>query len=428
MLYRSGGLLLAAVSTIGYGAVLFNEFFGLFQLYSHNVWSSTLTNIYIVLHHFAIHGFTFFLVAVLSILLAERLRKTETALTQTTLDYGRLNLLYKQIFDDISAGIITVNHKGQITSFNRAAEEITGFKAIELIRNNIQFYLPQLHPIQDGSIRPTVWITRKDGEKIPIGYSWARLNMPDEDDSFRVFTFQDLSQIKKMEDQVRQAEKMAAIGEMAAGIAHEFRNPLAAISGAAQMLTQEIDPRSTCLGLTNIITRECDRMERTISDFLRFSRPLSPQKDWFSLSKLLTETLFILKQTQAWHNLCDVKVDVPQDLSYWGDRNQINQVLYNLLINACSAMEDGGTITISAQEKKGENSSDKILITVCDNGPGIQEDVLAKIFEPFFTTKENGNGLGLAIVEQIIKSHGGEIIVGNVSPHGAIFRIILPLP
>ncbi|OGR00759.1 MAG: hypothetical protein A2511_11715 [Deltaproteobacteria bacterium RIFOXYD12_FULL_50_9] len=428
MLYRSGGLLLAAVSTIGYGAVLLIEFYRIFQGFTYLMWGSSLFNIFIVLHYFAIHGFTFFLVAVLSILLSERLRKTETALSQTTLDYDRLNLLYKQIFNDISAGIITVNNRGLITSVNHAAEEITGFKAYELLHNNIQYHLPDLLPVKSDAVRPTVWITRKDNEKIPIGYSWARLNMPNEEGEFRVFTFQDLSRIKKMEDQIRQAEKMAAIGEMAAGVAHEFRNPLAAISGAAQMLTQEIDNRPTCQGLMNIINRECDRMERTISDFLRFARPLSPKKDWFSLTELSGESLFTLKHTPAYHERCKIVIDIPADLSCWGDRQQINQVLVNILSNACNALsEQGGKILVAARERK-EKDSENILITVSDNGPGISENILLKIFEPFFTTRENGNGLGLAVVQQIIESHGGTITAGNQTPNGAIFRIMLPLP
>ncbi len=430
LLFRKGALLLAAVCSIEYASLLLFEYLGFHSILPKELWKTTLSNIVVVMHIFAIHGLSFFLVAILSLLLSERLRKTEAALSQTALDFDRLNVLYKQIFDDISTGIITVDSSNSITSFNRAAEEITGYSLKDIHKRSIDNFFPKLVPNLEPLLRPVVNMTRKDGENIPIGYSWAKLNMPDANENFRVYTFQDLSQIKKMEDQIRQAEKMAAIGEMAAGIAHEFRNPIAAISGAAQMLTQEFPNDQGIHRLLNIITRESDRMEGTIAGFLLFSKPTSPNKKWFSLHDQVDEALNLLKQAQKLDERFTITMKMPDNLDCWADPQQIKQVLVNLISNSLSAMKKSGgdEIQISAQEERGENGKDTIVIVIMDNGPGIANEIIESIFNPFFTTREHGTGLGLAIVKQIIDSHDGTIEAATIANKGARFTISLPLP
>ena len=435
MLFRRGGLFIASVCTLSYGTIIALEYMGRFPNYFPVFWTTPLTNLQTAMHQFAIPGLSFFLVAVLSTLLSERLRWTEAALSRTSLDYGRLVLLYKQIFDDITTGIITVDSSGKISSFNRAAEEITGFSDTDVVGNMIEDYFPDLKSEKSNQIRPVVSITRKDGEKIPVGYSWAKLNMPREsegDEDWRVFTMQDLSKIKKMEDQVRQAEKMAAIGEMAAGVAHEFRNPIAAISGATQMLSSEFEAGTPNQRLINIIVRECDRLTGTISHFLQFSKPVMPEKKWFSMNGLVNETLLLLKQTPNWNNIIRVKTDIPENLDCWADPRQIKQVLLNLINNASHAFKpdqpENQEIFIKADEFSAENKVEKTWIEIRDTGSGIPDKIKKKIFDPFFTTRENGTGLGLAIVRQIIESHGGEIQVTSKEGEGTCFVIRLPLP
>lgn len=427
ILYRRGGLVLAAASTLLFGLALFIEYIGVNPGGIFKLLPGQLTSLVLVMHYFSVPGLTFFLVAILSSLLSERLRLIEEALSRTTLNYDLLSLLYKQIFDDITSGIITVDHRGRITSFNRASEEITGFGATEVLGRDLSDRFPLLHPDRDGLLRPVIDLTRKDGRTIPVGYSWSRLNMPESREDCRIFTFQDLSQIKKMEDQVKQAEKMAAIGEMAAGIAHEFRNPLAAISGAAQVLRQDLDNDAGRQGLMNIIVRECDRLERTIGEFLLFSKPIEPDKNWFSLAPLVEEVCQLLKQGGNFHENCKLILDIPEHLGCWADPRQIKQVLINLIHNSSHALRDGGDIEISAGEEK-IAGRERFRFSVADSGPGIPESLRNRIFEPFFTTGENGTGLGLAIVRQIVESHQGEIRLEPAALGGACFVVSLPLP
>jgi two-component system, NtrC family, sensor histidine kinase PilS len=428
ILYRRGGLFLAAAATLLYGTALLIEYFQGMPGVLSGFGPKQSVNPVLVMHHFSIPSLTFFLVAILSSLLSERLRMIEKELSRTTLNYDRLFFLYKQIFDDITSGIITVDHQGRVTSFNRSSEKITGFTAKEVLGQNINHKFRFLQPDLDFNPRPVVDLVRKDGAIIPVGYSWSRLNMPDRREDCRIFSFQDLSQIKKMEEQVKQAEKMAAIGEMAAGIAHEFRNPLAAVSGAAQVLAQDMEEDPARQGLMNIIIRECDRLELTIGEFLQFSKPAIPEKEWFSLPGLLEEIQQLLRQSGSLKENCHLSVAIPAALDCWADRRQMQRVLVNLLHNSCNALEEtGGEIKIAASVTE-NNGQERFTIMVSDTGPGIPEHLHEKIFEPFFTTRENGTGLGLAIVRQIIESHDGEIKVAESTPSGSSFAISLPLP
>ena len=428
LLFRLGGLATAALCSFAYGTIIIIEYLGYYPSIFQQFWDTPLSSLTVVMHFFAVTGLSFFLVAILGALLSERLQKTEAALSAASLNYDRLALLYKQIVDDISSGIITVDPKGIITSFNRAAEEITGFPAKEVLGMSITQQFPEFSVAKGNAARPLSTLTCRDGKCIPVGFSQARLNMPGSTDGFRLYTFQDLSRIKMLEEQMRQAEKMAVIGKMAAGVAHEFRNPLAAISGAAQVLAQTHDPDPDSQGLMNIIIRESDRLERSIADFLLFSKPAAPEPKWFSLSVLLDETIRLIKQDPTWEGRCRIAVNIPAQIDCWADPNQLQQVLFNLVSNSCLAMGDkGGTVTISATITE-ENDRAQTVLTIADTGPGIPENLAGRIFEPFFTTREKGTGLGLAIVRQLIASHDGAIRFDSSKGQGTTFTVTLPLP
>ena len=426
MLFRRGSLLFAALSTLVFGTLLLVEHGGYASRFV-PVDPDQLTNLQMLLHYFTIYSLTFFLVAILSSMLSTRLQKTEAELFRTVSDYGRLSFLYKQIFDDINTGIITVNTDRRVTSFNRAAEYITGYSAGEILGQKIFQVFPALETTQlhDERRHMTV-IPRKNGETIPVGFSCSRLNAPDDSESGSLYTMQDLSQIKKMAAQVQQAEKMATIGEMAAGIAHELRNPLAAISGAVQLLDGETRETSVNKRLFGIIMRESDRLDATIHEFLLFSKPVNPEKEWFSLRALTQEALETLSQNPDWDSTLTLDLEIPPDLDCWGDPQLLRQVLLNLVANsanACRNMEKG-RIVLRAMEA----SEAAIILEIEDNGHGILEAIRERIFEPFFTTRETGTGLGLAIVRQIVHSHDGEISLRDGQPQGTIFSVRLPLP
>lgn len=236
---------------------------------------------------------------------------------------------------------------------------------------------------------------------------------------------QSTSQIEAMEDRVRQSEKMAAVGEMAAGIAHEFRNPLAAISGSAQLLAQRLKDQPGQQQLLTIITRECDRLEKAVNNFLLFCRPAKPKQQWFPLQELLAESMAVIRQTPDCNTDHRLVVTESCRRQIWADRDQMRQVLLNLLANACQAMPRGGTIRCSA-EPGYLDGRPALLIRISDSGPGLAPEQSRKIFDPYFTTRPNGTGLGLAIVHQIISGHGGAITVESAPGHGTAFLIQLP--
>jgi len=429
VLLRLGGLLMAAISTITYGFILLIEL-----LYDHwflkNLYTP-LTDVYVAMHFFAIHGIIFFTVAILCVVVFERMRRTESALFQSNLDYDRLARIYKQVFDDIATGIVTVDARGNISTMNRAAERICGYLPGETAGIGFDKIFTNFDSGSGGKQqRLLAEITKRDGHMIPVGYSWAKLNMPEEGTDCRVYTMQDLSEIRAMEKQIKQAEKMATIGGMAAGIAHEFRNPLAAVSGAAQMLKSENQLSSSSRKLVEIIARESDRLEGTIDDFLLFSKPAEPNPEWFSFKTLVEDTISMLQHSRKWPSRnCRTVTYISENLDCWGDQRQIQQILLNLISNACQAMgENGGEIEIASEILAGPGGLEKFVIRVGDNGPGIEEELRDNIFEPFFTTRENGTGLGLAIVRQLLESHEGRVEVSTELGEGTVFTVTLPLP
>ena len=433
MLFRRGSLLFAALSTLLFGALLLIEYGGYASRFV-QASPGQLTNFQMLLHYFAIYSLTFFLVAILSSMLSTRLQRTEAELFQTASDYGRLSFLYKQIFDDINTGIITVAADNRITSFNRAAKLITGYKSEEVLGLDLSRTFPDLerHLLHDER-RHTAAILRKSGEIIPVGYSCSKLNAPDDNENGYVYTLQDLSQIKKMEAQVQQAEKMATIGEMAAGIAHELRNPLAAISGAVQLLEKETLDSSINKRLFGIIMRESDRLDATIHEFLLFSKPVNPEKKWFSLHALALEAMETMSQNPDWNSALSLVLEIQPDLECWADPQMIRQVLINLIgnsANACRNMKEGRILLRAEETATGDQETPEaaIVLDISDNGNGIPEEIRDRIFEPFFTTRETGTGLGLAIIRQIVHSHGGEISLRDCQPQGATFSVSLPLP
>ncbi len=436
ILYRIGGLIPAAAATILYALVLLAEYFGLVPSFFHHTAYVQTANPLRTTNLFAVYGLTFFIIALISGMLAQRLRTTEEALHRTTLEFDRLSLLYKQIFDDITTGIITIDERNMITSFNRAAARITGYPAGEVVGRKLGTCFPEII-LEEKRHRQVIDLEKKEGKMIRVGYSFARLNMPAEDpddpapcSNCKVITLQDISKIEKMEQKLREREKMAAIGELSASIAHDFRNPLAAISGSAQVLALDTEgpaeSAATRQTLTEIILRESDRMAKIINNFLQFARPAPVQNEWFNLRRLVREAIDSLRMEGLAG--CDIEVEINETMDCWGDRQQIQTVIMHLLTNSCQAVEDReGGVSVRADEDRwqGRNVS---RIDVIDQGPGLEPETSKRMFEPFFTTRESGTGLGLAIVRQIVEHHGGTIQVDTAPGRGCTISILLPQP
>jgi two-component system sensor histidine kinase PilS (NtrC family) len=438
ILPRKGGLIAAASATLLYGLILFFETYGLIPAYIHEYITFKPQSFMVNLNHFAVHGLTFFLAAILSALFSKRLLKTENALSDSIKNFDRLAVLYKQIFDNISTGIVTIDGQGTISSANAAIEKIIGSgKASSLIGKNLGSIFPSIELSKENH-RQTTDFLKDDGSKVRIGYAHMIIQDSENDlekseSPHKIITLRDISEIEKLEQQVRQAEKLAAIGMMSASIAHDFRNPLAAISGSAQVLAREFSSQGiksyANFELTNIIQREANRLIATIADFLRFSRPEHCQCNWFSLRSCLDEVLQVLRADPSWPATARIVFDFKKNLDIWADEKLMFTVFNHFIQNGLAFCPPGNEhITVKAEEINISEESDAIEISFHDNGPGVAENKREQIFEPFFTTRADGTGLGLAIVKQTIEEHHGTVTVQNGEAGGGIFTITIPLP
>jgi two-component system sensor histidine kinase PilS (NtrC family) len=444
ILYRRGGLWVASASSILYGTLLDLEYYGiLLPPGSRELYSLSYQSTY-VLYLITVNMITFFLVAILSSYLAEQVRRKEEELKKRIIDYRQLERLYKHIVQNVVSGLITVDGEGRITSFNRMAEEITGRKFEEVYQEDIDSLFPGLsawsrsvggNPGEGENRLPFLrWETRfarKDGAHLILGFSLSPLKDSDDREMGNILIFQDLTRLREMEEHVKRSDRLAAIGKMAAGIAHEIRNPLASISGSIEILKEELGDSTQNQALMGIVLREVHRLNSLIADFLLFARPISPGRERIHLNRLFEEIFQMLANSPEFSVLIRLETRFEDDLYIQGDPNQVRQVFWNLLINAAQAMPEGGVLKVRARKAfprapaPGGRSYGEV--SVIDSGMGIGEEAIGKIFDPFFTTKEKGTGLGLSIAHSIVESYGGKITVQSQRGRGSVFTVVLPL-
>jgi two-component system sensor histidine kinase PilS (NtrC family) len=444
ILYRRGGLWIASASSILYGTLLDLEYYGvLLPPGSRELYSLGYQSTY-VLYLITVNIIAFYLVAILSSYLAEQVRRKEEELKKRIIDYRQLERLYKHIVQNVVSGLITVDGQGRITSFNRMAEEITGYKFEEVYQEEIDSLFPGLsswsrsvggHRGEGGDrLRFLRWETRfarKDGAHLILGFSISPLKDSGDRGMGNILIFQDLSRLREMEEQVKRSDRLAAIGKMAAGIAHEIRNPLASISGSIEILKEELGNSTQNQALMGIVLREVHRLNSLIADFLLFARPISPGKERIHLNRLIEEILQMLGHSSDFNVLIRMETQFEDDLYVQGDPNQVRQVFWNLLINAAQAMPEGGVLKVRLRKGfpraplPGGRSYGEV--SIIDSGIGIGEEEIGKVFDPFFTTKEKGTGLGLSIVHSIVESYGGKITVQSQKGQGSVFSVFIPL-
>jgi two-component system sensor histidine kinase PilS (NtrC family) len=437
ILPRRGGLVAAAAATLQYGAILLFESYGFYPEYLQSNLSFLPASSTTILNQFAVQGLTFFLAAILSALFGMRLQKTESALSASLQDFDRLAIFYKQIFDNISTGIITIDGQAVITSANNSIKSITGYEPSQLVGQKLADYFPDLELSRDNC-RLTTDFRKQDSTTVRIGYAHMIIQ-PAEDAKVstepphKIITLQDISEIERLERQVRQSEKLAAIGMMSASIAHDFRNPLTAISGSAQVLASEFSfgekANYANFELVNIILRESNRVIVTIADLLKFAKPEHAECRWFSFRHCVDEVLQVLRSDPTWPSRAKILIEFEDTFDIWGDEKQLFTVLTHLIQNGLAFCPRGQEqIIIRAHETKTAADQDAVHISIIDNGPGIPAEGREDIFEPFFTTRPDGTGLGLAIVRQTMAEHRGTVAVGNSEQGGAMFSLTLPLP
>ncbi|NKE71568.1 two-component system sensor histidine kinase NtrB [Candidatus Manganitrophus noduliformans] len=427
--HRKGGVLTAAAATFLFGTVVNLQ-------YAHvpPFNSPSLLGEKEVFYMLFLYMITFFTVGSLSGRLSERLHEKEVG-------FSKLRVFTEDIVESISSGLVTTDLSGKITSFNRSASEMTGFRAEEAV-GSIWWELFSWGEIRDRYRDLAITgvpqrfdgeISTKQGERCLLGVTISPLRNEHGGQIGIIGTFQDLTQLKSLEEEMQKKERLATIGEMAAGMAHEIRNPLASLSGSIEVLKGDLNLRDEHLKLMEIAVREADRLNSIITQFLLYAKPLPPRRRRTDLHALLSETVQLLQNHPEYHDRIKVSLLIPSEPQMiLIDPDQIRQVFWNLSINAFQAMPEEGVLTISTRRsrpKKGKGavvSDERIEVLFADTGGGIQKGDLPKIFYPFFTTKSSGSGLGLSIVQRIIEEHAGEIRVES-SSKGTTFFITLPL-
>jgi two-component system, NtrC family, sensor histidine kinase PilS len=374
----------------------------------------------------------FLVVGLLSARLAERQSRSDVRLLAATQSLATLRALHERIVESIRSGVVTTDFEGRIYTFNLAAEEITGYSEQTIRGKHVSILFGELkdsiasslQALDKGTSSPrfeTDCLT-SEGLRLRLGFSIAPLVSETNEKTGLVITFQDLTQVRTLEESSRRQDRLAAIGRMAASIAHEIRNPLAAMRGSIQMLRAEVDNDSSQAELMEIILRESDRLNRIITDFLSYARPRSLTQSRVDVGDLLHQTFALLRHSPEILETQKIIEELPSEpLLADADEGQLKQVFWNLSRNALQAMPQGGTLTASLKK----NSNNRLRIAFADTGRGMSADQVEHLFEPFSSTT-GGTGLGLSIVYQIIRDHGGTINVRSREGQGTTITIELP--
>jgi two-component system sensor histidine kinase HydH len=339
-----------------------------------------------------------------------------------------------QVVANMANGLLSVDTDGRVVSYNRTAldlldlpeSEVAGMDlrgVVDFSRSGIQQTLDRCEAILEREIRHQ----SPAGEVVPLALSVTPI--PGDDGRCRsaVIVLRDLREIKRLEEEVRRTERLAAVGELAAGVAHEIRNPLSSIRGLAHFLRRALTERPQELAYAEIMVKEVDRINRVVTDLLTIARPQQPDLAPADLHELLDHTVQLVQGDADRRGVALQRMVAPGLPEVVMDENQITQALLNLILNALQAVETGGTIEVGASV---DDPDPRLHLWVEDNGVGIPSEHMEKIFDPFFTTRAEGTGLGLAIVRKIVENHCGEIRVESPSKgkaRGSRFTISIPL-
>lgn len=379
------------------------------------------------------HVLIFYLVAFISGYLAERLKQRDIELADTSQALRKAKLETDDILRHLSSGLMSVDANGVVRFFNEAAEKILGYKEKEVkgkrceeaFKNRMPALAKCIMAGVEGRIefpRRELEVDTGNGSLIPLGLSTSVLK--EEDGGIRgvIAIFSDLTEAKDLEGKVRAADRLAAIGELSACIAHEIRNPLAAISGSVEVLKNELELADENDELMKLIIKESDRLTKLLTKFLQYARIERTAFNKVELCHVISETIEILYHHELMKPDTKINFKFEDSIVYViGDEDLIKQILINLAVNSCEAFTDeGGEITFEVINDA-ENGLVKLIVG--DNGPGIPPEILKRIYQPFFSTRKSGTGLGLAIVHRIAEAMGIEVAVDSKLGDGTTFSL-----
>jgi two-component system sensor histidine kinase PilS (NtrC family) len=442
-----GALGTAALAIAAYGSALFA---------GHRGWIASVAigppePVAVLLTTWVVNAGAVVTVSVLSGLLTAELRRTGEALDRRTTDLLRLQNLHQRTVRSLMSGLLTTDQEGRITSFNPEAERITRRSASEVIGRDVEEILPGVGRVAvsasdevDGqNARVRLTYLNEQGEELYLGLAVYILKEADGSAGGFVVIFQDVTAVVAMEQELRRSERLAAVGELSASIAHEVRNPLASISGSIQILQDKVGTDVSAgesRKLMDIVIRETDRLNRLITDFLRYARPGPLHLEAVDVRVAVEDVVKMYESVQPEN----VEVDLDVDAGLWvtADASQLRQVLCKLVLNGSEAMEEGGVLRVSAgvlrvgapqdaangdrNETSGEEKAGWAEIAISDRGSGVPPEVMERVFDPFFTTKDRGSGLGLAAVHRIVGDHSGNVRLESTVGQGTTVRLRFP--
>jgi len=441
MLYRRGGMIIASSSSLVYGLLLDLHYYNIIDPIGERInyydASQGVNIIYLTIVNIG----AFYLVAFLSSYPSEQARKSKVELKAKEDDIIKLEALNDWIIRSMTSGLISLDGQDRIILFNPAAENMFGIKAEHVIGIRIADALPFLKEYLYKKVEDKDYANAKHdvidlqytgnkGKKSYLRFFISPLRIPEGDRKGQILFFQDITEMRQIEEEMKRVEGLALIGELAAGIAHEIRNPMASISGSIQILKDDFERNDVNRRLMDIILREINRLNSLINDFLLFARPKPADFRELNLNQLIMESIELFKNSIKWNNKIDIDIHLKQSINIVSDPDQIKQVLWNIFLNAADAMPEGGVINVYAGVEDSNPEVFKtgrkiVKIIIRDSGNGFSEKALSSIFTPFFTTKERGSGLGLAIVNRIIGGLKGRAFGRNHPDGGAEITILL---
>jgi two-component system sensor histidine kinase PilS (NtrC family) len=383
-----------------------------------------------------LYSILMFAVGFFSSIYTERIARKDTALSSALKLLKEARLDTSDILQSMNNGLIAFDMSGSVMYLNLAArrilqlEEIGGGERYDKLfserATELKAVISRDLAENSSGADHEIEILDRSGVPIPIGLTTVPLYDTDGSRRGLIVNFKDLTEKQKLIEMIRQSDRMAAIGELSASIAHEIRNPLASITNAVELLSEEINSREGHVSrLMNVIIKESDRLERISSEFLKFARMKSPDIQSVELSKVVDEVLLLINNDPRKTERITIGNRISGDPVVQFDPDHLRQLMINVIINSLEALEGKGTIEVGIE--RGRRSGDVyIRLVITDDGPGFPPDAIGSVFEPFFSTKKEGTGLGLALVRKMAVSNHGRVFARNRTGGGA--EIVLEIP
>ena len=426
VLGKNAGIVSAALSAICYSGIVIATHAGIIDLHD------SAANVFVDAYKIGFHTIGFVAVAYLGTRLNMRLNVMERVLDEKNESLARLYRLNDHIVSSIRSGLITTDLNGRVAVFNAAAGEMTGKKRMEVIGTSVCGIIGETfwELIRETSLsrharpmRHETWIPLSDGSMRFFGFTVSPLFDADNRRLGYIISFQDLSEIVRLEKEVRLRERLAAVGRMAAVVAHEIRNPLTAMRGSVEILRARTNLTEKDERLLNILISESDRLDSFIADFLNFAMPKPRPKTILDVIPILRDSVTLMKNSPEIMGKYSISLDIDiPDMFVFGNADQIRQVFWNVTQNAVRAMPESGSLQIGA-DKAGDGTG---KVTFTDNGVGMTPEEIEQVFQPFHSGFSKGLGLGLSIIFQIMEDHRGRISFESEKGKGT--KVILSFP